>query len=72
MRNILAHKYGKIGDSLVFEALKKELLEDVHKFLDFISKKKLSPIYLTQALSTRIFLAISSMIFFTNRSPVKS
>ena len=38
MRNIIAHEYGKIDDSLVFHSLTEELINDVRKFLEEIEK----------------------------------
>ncbi len=34
MRNIIAHQYGKIDDKIVFDAVTKELEEDVNKFIE--------------------------------------
>lgn len=39
MRNILAHEYGKIDDSLVFEALTEQLEKDINEFIDIIKKE---------------------------------
>lgn len=33
MRNIIAHKYGKIDDKLVFEAVSEQLIKDVKDFI---------------------------------------
>jgi len=38
MRNILAHEYGSVDDSLVFHALTDEILEDAHEFVACIRK----------------------------------
>lgn len=36
MRNILAHRYGKIDDEIIFESIKKELGDDVDKFVESV------------------------------------
>jgi uncharacterized protein YutE (UPF0331/DUF86 family) len=36
MRNILAHQYGKVDDEVVFEAVSKQLVKDVKKFVDAV------------------------------------
>lgn len=36
MRNIIAHQYGKIDDELVYEAITKEINEDITLFLEKI------------------------------------
>jgi len=36
MRNVIAHKYGKIDDEKVFQAVSEELISDVHEFLNSI------------------------------------
>jgi len=38
MRNIIAHKYGKIDDEMVFESLKEQLTHDVEEFIRQIKK----------------------------------
>jgi uncharacterized protein YutE (UPF0331/DUF86 family) len=38
MRNFLAHQYGKVDDELVFEAIHKEVFDDVNNFLTQIEK----------------------------------
>lgn len=38
MRNIIAHKYGKIDDEIVFEVISEELDKDVRKFINNIKK----------------------------------
>ena len=38
MRNFLAHQYGKVDDELVFEAIQKEIFEDVNDFINQIEK----------------------------------
>jgi uncharacterized protein YutE (UPF0331/DUF86 family) len=38
MRNILAHEYGKIDDSIIFNSIKNELGEDVENFLKEATK----------------------------------
>lgn len=38
MRNILAHEYGIVDDSIVFEAITEELISDVRNFLEMIEK----------------------------------
>ena len=38
MRNIIAHQYGKIDDSIIFEALNGELEKDIKKFVKTILK----------------------------------
>lgn len=39
MRNILAHEYGKIDDSLVFEAITEQLEKDINEIIDIIKKE---------------------------------
>ncbi len=39
MRNIIAHEYGSIDDSLVFEAISEQLIEDVKEFISEIKRK---------------------------------
>ena len=39
MRNIIAHKYGKIDDELVFEAITEQLEKDINEFIDVIRKE---------------------------------
>ncbi len=34
MRNIIAHEYGRIDDSIVFNSIKEELFDDVKDFLN--------------------------------------
>ncbi len=36
MRNIIAHEYGSIDDSLIFESVATELKKDVEEFIKFI------------------------------------
>jgi len=36
MRNVIAHKYGKIDDEKVFQAVSEELISDAHEFLNSI------------------------------------
>jgi len=36
MRNWLAHRYGDVNDRLVFDSLKRELIDDVKKFLEAV------------------------------------
>lgn len=38
MRNFLAHQYGKVDDELVFEAVQKEIFNDVDEFISQIEK----------------------------------
>ena len=38
MRNILAHEYGSIDDELVFEALTKQIREDVKELIEHVQK----------------------------------
>ena len=38
MRNILAHEYGKVDDSLVYESITEELEKDAEKFIEEIKK----------------------------------
>ena len=40
MRNILAHEYGRIDDSIVFEAIHEKLRKDIEEFLKSIWKMK--------------------------------
>ena len=39
MRNILAHEYGKVDDSVVFESITEELISDVKEFFILIKKQ---------------------------------
>lgn len=36
MRNLLAHRYGEVNDTLVFQALKYELLTDALEFVGLV------------------------------------
>ncbi len=38
MRNILAHEYGAVDDSIVFDAITGELEKDVREFIDVVSR----------------------------------
>ena len=38
MRNFLAHQYGNVDDELVFEAIQKEIFDDINDFIDQIEK----------------------------------
>ena len=38
MRNFLAHQYGNIDDEIVFEAVQKEVFNDVNEFISQIGK----------------------------------
>ena len=38
MRNFIAHEYGEVDDSIVFEAVKNELIIDVKEFIDLIRR----------------------------------
>ena len=38
MRNVIAHEYGTIDDSLVFHSLTEELIKDAQEFIKQISK----------------------------------
>jgi len=38
MRNIIAHEYGKIDDSLVFESITTEIVSDTQKFIKAIER----------------------------------
>ena len=38
MRNIIAHQYGKIDDSIIFESISNELSKDVNRFVDEVKK----------------------------------
>ncbi len=39
MRNILAHEYGKVDDTLVFEAIHSKIIPDVEDFIKQIKKR---------------------------------
>ena len=41
MRNIIAHEYGRIDDSIVFESITKELIKDTDEFLKAIKNKRI-------------------------------
>lgn len=41
MRNVLAHQYGIVDDKIVFEAMTKELENDVHLFLTSLKKQNI-------------------------------
>ena len=36
MRNVIAHEYGEIDDSLVFDSIKEELEKDIGEFINLI------------------------------------
>ena len=38
MRNILAHEYGEVDDSIIFHAIDEELIKDVREFINNIIK----------------------------------
>jgi len=38
MRNIIAHEYGKIDDSLVFHSAKEEISKDVNEFIECVKQ----------------------------------
>ena len=38
MRNFLVHQYGDINNEIVFEAIQKEIFDDVNDFIDQIEK----------------------------------
>lgn len=38
MRNVISHEYGKVDDSLVFEAISEELEKDVKEFLESVKR----------------------------------
>lgn len=38
MRNILAHKYGKVNAEIVFNALKEEIEKDIKSFIKFVKE----------------------------------
>ena len=40
MRNFIVHQYGQINNGLVYEAITKELKEDIIKFLEAAEKLK--------------------------------
>ena len=40
MRNFIAHEYGKVDDSKVFQAIKEELEDDINKFIKSIEKAR--------------------------------
>ncbi len=39
MRNILAHEYGKVDDTLIFEAVHSNIIPDVEEFIKQIKKR---------------------------------
>ena len=42
MRNILAHKYGKVNDKIVFTSVKEELEKDIKEFISKLQEQKKS------------------------------
>ncbi len=40
MRNIIAHKYGKVDDKIVFDAVTQKLIKDINEFINIIKDIK--------------------------------